>query len=56
MKNVAKFMIAALLACVALTARAEAIPDECKINGFAVSVQAWSFNRFTVFEAIETVC
>lgn len=29
------------------------IPDDCKIGGFAVGCQAWTFNRFTVFEAIE---
>ena len=29
------------------------IPDEYKTSGFAVGCQAWSFNQFTVFEAIE---
>jgi sugar phosphate isomerase/epimerase len=29
------------------------IPDEYKIGGFAVGCQAYTFNRFTVFEAIE---
>lgn len=29
------------------------IPDDVKIGGFAVGCQAYSFNRFTVFEAIE---
>jgi sugar phosphate isomerase/epimerase len=29
------------------------IPDEYKINGFAVGCQAWSFRNFTVKEAIE---
>lgn len=29
------------------------IPDQYKINGFAVGCQAWSFNHFTVKEAIE---
>lgn len=29
------------------------IKADSRINGFAVSVQAWSFNRFTTFEAIE---
>lgn len=28
------------------------IPDEYKINGFAAGCQAWSFNNFTVFDAI----
>jgi sugar phosphate isomerase/epimerase len=29
------------------------IPDECKQAGFAIGCQAYTFNRFTVFEAIE---
>jgi sugar phosphate isomerase/epimerase len=29
------------------------IPDDHKINGFAIGCQAWTFNRFTVLEAIE---
>lgn len=29
------------------------IPDDCKIGGFAVGCQAWTFNRFSAFEAIE---
>jgi len=29
------------------------IPDDCKINGFAIGCQAWTFNKFTVLEAIE---
>ncbi len=33
--------------------RAAGFPDDLKINGFAVGCQAYSFNRFTVFEAIE---
>jgi sugar phosphate isomerase/epimerase len=38
----------------ALSSRAQiAIPDEYKIGGFAIGVQAYSFNRFTLFEAIE---
>lgn len=43
------------LVVLALTApmRASEFPDELKINGFVVGSQAWTFNRFTVFEAIE---
>jgi len=33
--------------------RAAPIPDSVKIGGFAVGCQAWTFNRFTAFEAIE---
>jgi sugar phosphate isomerase/epimerase len=32
---------------------AEAIPDDCLVGGFAVGCQAYTFNRFTAFEAIE---
>ena len=32
---------------------AEPIPDEFKQNGFAIGCQAYSFNRFSVMEAIE---
>src|SRR5205809_1437903 len=46
--------------CVALTTllatatvSAEEIPDEYKIGGFALGCQAYTFNRFSVFEAIE---
>lgn len=35
------------------SAFAGAIPDELKTGGFAIGCQAWSFNRFTVVEAIE---
>ena len=37
----------------ALTASAAPIPDDAKINGFAIGSQAYTFNRFSVFEAIE---
>jgi sugar phosphate isomerase/epimerase len=30
-----------------------AIPEDCKTGGFAIGCQAYTFNRFTVFEAIE---
>jgi sugar phosphate isomerase/epimerase len=29
------------------------IPDDCRTGGFAIGCQAYTFNRFTVFEAIE---
>ena len=38
--------------CVTL-AIATPIPDSCKIGGFAVGCQAWTFNHFSVFEAID---
>lgn len=47
-----------LLGCAALTvglsARAETqIPENCRTGGFFIGCQAYTFNRFTVFEAIE---
>jgi len=48
-----------LTACLLIAAGAaqsqarDTIPDEYKINGFAAGCQAWSFNHFTVFEAIK---
>lgn len=32
---------------------AEPIPDDCKIGGFALGCQAWTFNHFSVIEAID---
>ena len=34
-------------------ANAVPIPEEAKINGFAVGVQAYTFNRFSAWEAVE---
>ncbi len=54
-KNFLATLAAALvLAAAALPASAEnSIPDEGRIGGFALGCQAYTFNRFTVFEAIE---
>ena len=45
------------LICLSLTltlnARAGTIPDDCKIGGFAVGCQCWTFNKFTAYEAVE---
>lgn len=44
------------LACSVLsgtTALATPIPDDCKTGGFAIGCQAWTFNHFTVMEAID---
>ncbi len=46
--------LAALLATLSLPLSAEnKIPNEGRTGGFAVGCQAYTFNRFTVFEAIE---
>lgn len=50
MKYLALTSLCALAAFVSL---AEPIPDDCKTGGFAVGCQAWTFNKFTVFEAID---
>jgi len=42
-----------LIAATAVSLGASAFPDELKINGFVAGCQAYTFNRFTVFEAIE---
>ena len=34
-------------------ASAGAIPEDCKTGGFVVGCQAWTFNRFSAFEAVE---
>lgn len=45
---------ALLLACATPAAlRAAPIPEDSKIGGFAVGCQAWTFNRFSAFEAVE---
>ena len=44
-------LILAALTCASI--QAEKIPDEFKTGGFAIGAQAYTFNRFSVFEAIE---
>ena len=46
-------LLATTLATLTSTALAAPIPDDAKIAGFAVGCQAYTFNRFTAFEAIE---
>lgn len=45
--------VAALALAATFTVRADPIPEEYKQGGFAIGLQAYTFNRFTVFEAIE---
>ncbi len=45
--------LATALVLAAFPASAAPIPDDARINGFAIGCQAYSFNRFSVFEAIE---
>jgi len=54
MKPVSAVAAAIALACVvAPKALCVPIPDDCKIGGFALGCQAYTFNRFSAFEAIE---
>src|ERR1039458_5358580 len=51
-------IVCACCAAVAMTApfslRAEnKIPEDCKTGGFFIGCQAYTFNKFTVFEAID---
>jgi len=42
-----------LLLAAAVCVQAAPFPDELKVGGFAVGCQAYTFNRFSVFEAID---
>ena len=53
-KTIRLFLTATVLTFTAVGAlNAAPLPDEVKIGGFAVGCQAYTFNRFSVFEAIE---
>lgn len=51
MKTLTKHLTLAMFA--ATTLIATPIPEEAKISGFALGCQAYTFNRFSAFEAIE---
>ncbi len=53
MTRLPTLLLAALAACSSLAFAAPPIPDDLKVGGFAVGCQAYTFNRFSVFEAIE---
>ena len=55
-----KYILSSSLCCAALTWAAaaslhaeNAIPESCKAGGFFIGCQAYTFNRFSVFEAID---
>jgi sugar phosphate isomerase/epimerase len=52
MKPLRTFLLAVAFIATRLVA-AEPIPDSAKVNGFAIGCQAWTFKKFTVFEAID---
>jgi sugar phosphate isomerase/epimerase len=49
----ASFVAAVILAAISPVRGEQKIPDECKTGGFFIGCQAYTFNRFSVFEAIE---
>jgi len=51
--KLAKLLTTGVLIMSTAAAGARPIPEECKQNGFAVGCQAYSFNRYSVMEAIE---
>ena len=52
MKLTSLHCILATVAALTATA-AEPLPESCKVGGFAIGLQAYTFNRFSLFEAIE---
>ena len=52
-KSLLVFVLALLVVAASPRPLAAPIPEEVRIAGFAVGAQAWTFNRFSVFEAIE---
>ncbi len=53
MKTIAHSLAVTVTLLAVSAASAAPIPDDCKIGGFAVGCQAYTFNRFSVMEAIE---
>ena len=54
MRAMKRLLTPLLLAALAASlSAATPIPDEVKTGGFAIGCQAWTFNPFSVFEAIE---
>jgi len=52
-KTLGTIVCAILIGLAINKANAVSIPDGCKTGGFAIGCQAWSFNKFSAFEAIE---
>ena len=52
-KPFAYLAVALCILLSSMTLIAEPIPDDCKIGGFALGCQAWTFNHFSVMEAID---
>lgn len=53
-KQFAYLAVAAYSLCLSgMTSFADPIPDNCQTGGFAIGCQAWTFNHYTVLEAID---
>lgn len=52
MKKIA-FCLALAAALMSIPTFATPIPDDCQTGGIAIGCQAWTFNRFSVMEAID---
>jgi len=48
-----KILLPLMCALASTTFAVVQLPEDCKTGGFALGCQAWTWNRFTVFEAIE---
>ena len=48
-----KSLLIGLGALCAIAVSATPIPESCQTGGFAVGCQAWTFNKYSVFEAID---
>ena len=53
MTKLPALLLATIATFSALAQAAPPIPDDLKVGGFAVGCQAYTFNKFSVFEAIE---
>ena len=53
MKKQFAYLLVACTVFAGATSIAAPIPDDCKTGGFAIGCQAWTFNHFTVMEAID---
>src|SRR5580704_3585178 len=51
--NITPRLLSLLVLSLAARAVAAPIPDDCKVGDFPVGCQAYTFNRFTAFEAIQ---
>src|SRR5467141_1683243 len=53
MRSISSLVILFVLTTTACLQAENKIPDEYKTGGFFIGCQAYTFNRFTLFEAIE---